>query len=497
MKVITNSDNFFNVLCYYIIGDNMKKLIITILSILAFSSSLFFINKYYVSLNGEDYIDIGLNDKYNDEGVEVYRLGKVIKNVITESNVDTSKIGSYLVNYVVNDRVIKKRHVNVVDNVRPVIELLGDKIVTLEIGQEYLEDGYIVSDNIDKDIDSKVKITNNIDYNKIGKYEITYSVIDFSNNETVIKRLVNIEDKISPEIKLNRNINSYSIIGKEIDLSYSAIDNLDGDITSRVEVDGNVDFNKKGLYYITYKVSDSFGNETILETTVNVQKKNTKGIPVLMYHWFYDDTLGEKPGEANAHNYISKTALEKQLKFLKKNNYYYPTWEELEQYIDGKINLPEKSVIITDDDGTSNFYKVAVPLFQKYKIPVTSFVITSKKAYKKMFNQEYLDLQSHTNNMHKRVCKGVIDGKVMCSSYEDIDKDIKTSIEKLGNDVTVFAYPFGHYNNDTIKALKNNGIKLAFTIEDGRVKKGQNKYKLPRVRISSWTSISAFEGLLK
>ena len=103
---------------------------------------------------GEKNVEL-LNDKYNDEGVEVYRLGKVIKNVITESNVDTSKIGSYLVNYVVNDRVIKKRHVNVVDNVRPVIELLGDKIVTLEIGQEYLEDGYIVSDNIDKDIDKR------------------------------------------------------------------------------------------------------------------------------------------------------------------------------------------------------------------------------------------------------------------------------------------------------------------------------------------------------
>ena len=84
----------------------------------------------------------------------------------------------------------------------------------------------------------------------------------------------------------------------------------------------------------------------------------------------------------------------------------------------------------------------------------------------------------------------------MCKNYDTVYSDLKTSIEKVKN-TDSFAYPFGHYNNNTIKALKENGIKLAFTISDGQVKKGANKYKLPRVRISSWTSLSTYKNLIK
>ena len=84
----------------------------------------------------------------------------------------------------------------------------------------------------------------------------------------------------------------------------------------------------------------------------------------------------------------------------------------------------------------------------------------------------------------------------MCTQYEDIFNDIKTSIEKVGNTYS-FAYPFGHYNDDTIEALKANGIKLAFTINNGKVKRKANKYKLPRVRISKDTSINKYKELLE
>ena len=84
----------------------------------------------------------------------------------------------------------------------------------------------------------------------------------------------------------------------------------------------------------------------------------------------------------------------------------------------------------------------------------------------------------------------------MCSSYQEIYDDIKLSIKKLGNH-NAFAYPYGHYCDTAISALKDNKIPLAFTINEGRDKRGDNKYKLPRVRISSWTSIDTFKKLVK
>ena len=48
----------------------------------------------------------------------------------------------------------------------------------------------------------------------------------------------------------------------------------------------------------------------------------------------------------------------------------------------------------------------------------------------------------------------------MCTDYETIYKDIQTSVNKIGSSY-VFAYPFGHYNDDTIQALKDNNVVLA------------------------------------
>ena len=154
-------------------------------------------------------------------------------------------------------------------------------------------------------------------------------------------------------------------------------------------------------------------------------------------------------------------------------------------------------VIITDDDCVPSFFNIALPIFQEYEIPVISFCITKKDTWQKYVDAPYLDFESHTNDLHTRKCKDTKwDGAVMCTQYEDIFNDIKTSIEKVGNTYS-FAYPFGHYNDDTIEALKANGIKLAFTINNGKVKRKDNKYKLPRVRISKDTSINKYKELLE
>lgn len=61
-------------------------------------------------------------------------------------------------------------------------------------------------------------------------------------------------------------------VGEKIDLNqeFSAIDAEDGDITSKVEVSGSVNFYKPGKYDITYKVVDSDGNEVVKTRNVAV-----------------------------------------------------------------------------------------------------------------------------------------------------------------------------------------------------------------------------------
>lgn len=481
---------------------NKKIRIVSIIVVVAFvltiSYTLYdFLFVYHIKMNGNKNYVLDYNTVYKDPGIEVKYRGKHLNDYKEEDNINNTEIGSYNVTYTVGNKKVK-RTVEVKDIGKPTISLTGGNLYEHSYGKEYKEPGYKAIDNKDGDLTDKVKVSGEVDSKKLGEYTIVYSVSDSSNNKEEVKRVVKVVDDESPKIEFKRNKNTYAIKGKTIDLKdYTAIDNLDGDLTDKVTMSGEVDFNKAGIYTVEYNVVDSNGNKTTEKRIINVQNKNKKGIPVLMYHWFYDDTKGEKAGDVNAHNYISKTNLEAQVKYLKDSNYYFPTWQELLDYIDKKIDLPEKSVIITDDDCVVSFFSVALPVFQENEVPVTSFCITKKETWKLYTEAPYLDFESHTENLHVRKCKGTKwDGAVMCTKYEDIYEDLKTSIEKVGNS-TAFAYPFGHYSDDTIKALKANGVKLAFTINSGKVKKGANKYKLPRVRISKDTKIDKYKKLLE
>lgn len=227
--------------------------------------------------------------------------------------------------------------------------------------------------------------------------------------------------------------------------------------------------------------------DSVLEQKLQSGKiLSEEGLPVLMYHFFYDKSKDSgKDG-----NWIEISNFEEQMKYLAENDFYFPTWEQVENYIDGKQELPEKSVVITVDDGDPSFFELAVPIIQKYKIPTTSFVITYWYGNRASDKQEYVSYQSHSYDMHKAGSNGK--GVMLSWDYDKIKDDILLSRDVLGG-ADIFCYPFGQYNDLDIKVLKENGYKLAFTTKGGRVKKGSSKYELPRVRISGNTGMTEFK----
>lgn len=226
--------------------------------------------------------------------------------------------------------------------------------------------------------------------------------------------------------------------------------------------------------------------KTELEKRLESGKKiSDEGLPVLMYHFFYD----KNEREPQDGNWIEINDFEQQMKYLSENDYYFPTWEEVEDYIDEKTELPQKSVVITVDDGDPSFFELGVPLIQKYNIQATSFVVAYWYGDVAQNKEKNISHQSHSYDMHKAGSNGK--GVMLSWSYEKILDDLKTSQEVLGG-ANIFCYPFGQFNELDKKALKDTGFKLAFTTQGGRVKKGASKYELPRVRISGTTSLESF-----
>lgn len=232
------------------------------------------------------------------------------------------------------------------------------------------------------------------------------------------------------------------------------------------------------------------------KNTATEENHKTNGLAICMYHYVYDKD--NPPKEELNSNFIEVHALEEELKYLSENNYYYPTWEEVQKYVQGEILLPEKSVVLTFDDGAYSFLNLGVPLFEKYKIPVTSFLIGNIDGEKKVkkYASEYMTFQSHSYNMHRGGGNIGHGGIFPVMSHDDAVADLQKSIE-IGGNGDAFAYPYGDYNDSCVQAVKDAGFKCAVTTEYGRAKVGDDPLLLPRVRMSMGQSLESFKKLVE
>ena len=221
-------------------------------------------------------------------------------------------------------------------------------------------------------------------------------------------------------------------------------------------------------------------------------EKSTNSLPVLMYHFFYNDIEGETAPNSN---YMPVSSFEEQLKYLSENDYYYPTWEEVADFVDGKIDLPDKSVVLTMDDGDESVFELALPLLEKYNVIATAFIITSDIDENELakYSNSILDLQSHTDNMHRTGGNYGHGGIFPALPIEESTADLKTSIKKLSGNSGALAYPFGDCNENTKKAAENAGFKVAFTTVNDKVKPGMDKYELPRLRMFTDIKLAGFK----
>ena len=140
------------------------------------------------------------------------------------------------------------------------IELYGDKEISLYLGSDYIEPGYIAFDKNKSNVTNEVQITSNLDINKIGEYEILYS-IDGINKVRYIKVIENNPDT---HIRLNGENPMYLKLGqKYIEPGYEVYDSIDSNL--KVKITGTVDTSKKGTYRITYSVTNR-ANVTVTKT---------------------------------------------------------------------------------------------------------------------------------------------------------------------------------------------------------------------------------------
>jgi peptidoglycan/xylan/chitin deacetylase (PgdA/CDA1 family) len=206
-------------------------------------------------------------------------------------------------------------------------------------------------------------------------------------------------------------------------------------------------------------------------------------VSVLMYHHIEEEVVAKSKGQANLN--VTPEFFRKQMQYLKDKNYNVIGMADLKNFFDNGTVLPQKSVLITLDDGYKDNYEKAYPILKEFGYRATIFIPTGL-----LNNPDYLTwgdldtmkdlvyLGNHTWSHHSSG-----------GTEEKQDQEIGMADKQLNeyglNNLKIFAYPYGNPSGNAEKILKKDGYEIAFTTIRGNIMcKGQS-LELPRIRIGN------------
>jgi len=233
-------------------------------------------------------------------------------------------------------------------------------------------------------------------------------------------------------------------------------------------------------------------------------------LPILAYHKI--DTVREL-----GVNCISPKTFEKQIRFLAECGYQSISPEFIVAAVHNDVKLPEKSILITFDDGYENFYNYAYPIMKKYGYTGIVFLLAGytdgwisatptmnfwdvKLGWRRF---EHLSLSQIQDLSQEGFFFGSHSVNHLFLTHQD-DSTAKFEIRNsksiletlLRKPIHFFAYPYGDYDARTARLVKESGYTAAFSLNPGNIVKADNLYFLPRIAIYNCDTMWSFKAKL-
>lgn len=236
-------------------------------------------------------------------------------------------------------------------------------------------------------------------------------------------------------------------------------------------------------------------------------------VPVLGYHGFVSQDVKNSVPEFSSNECIDDLeGFEQQMAYLYENGWHTLSADELYAWHEKEIEIPEKSCVITFDDGYYEMYYLVYPILKKYDFNAIAFVVGSytpetTPAYDPYqrysigwdkineIESEYpgFAFESHSYNLHGYDEAG--NEPWVTATLEELQEDFNLN-DQYGFEY--MAYPYGGYNNIMLEAIEESNIKMAFTFKNrGYATQYCNVYKVPRQKVSTITTYEEFVEILE
>lgn len=224
-----------------------------------------------------------------------------------------------------------------------------------------------------------------------------------------------------------------------------------------------------------------------------------QSVPILAYH-----RIG---GRANRMA-ISSEAFEAQLRFLSQGGWRVVSLAEFAEFLEGRLALPAKSVVLSFDDGHVSAWHYAYPLLRKYGVPATFFVTTDVlgggdflrwEQVREMAASGLADFQLHSRSHANLILR--LPGESESAYRARIDSEIRGPrdllTKQLGRAPRFYAYPFGDANALVVERVAAAGQVLGLTVNPGGNPFFAYPFMVRRTMVFGEHDLKAFEALLQ
>ena len=362
-------------------------------------------------------------------------------------------------------------------NYDSVVKTTKDTKLFINEDGKYKDVGSINKDNIlELEVVDNISLDNKY-FKLLGSdYYVSYKDV-IPTTDTINKRYLNyIEFPL--EVTTKEKVVYY-------DENFNELFTIKNPVTSKVIVNFDDYYGISLLSRLVYVKKEAVSNVVEVDSSEDI----AESVPAILYHFIYLD------GDSSCNDVIchSEEQIDSHFKFLADNDVFTLNTSEVLSFIKGEINLPKKSILITIDDGAraENF----IPFLEKYGLNATLFLVSSWYPVSK-FSSPYLEIASHTHNMHTTgVCPTGQGGGINCLPESEILNDLKLSRETLNN-TKAFCFPFYEYSNYSINLVKEAGFEMAFIGGSTKIKKGIDPYKIPRYPILSSFGVDYISNLV-
>ncbi len=228
------------------------------------------------------------------------------------------------------------------------------------------------------------------------------------------------------------------------------------------------------------------------KSTRSVSRTSSGRVMVLGYH-----AIAELDDEVIGRFSVPPARFAEHLDTLLRRGWTFVDLDAVLASLKGERALPSRAVLLTFDDAYADLLHVVCPILEQRRIPAVAFAVADRVGETNLWDNgngaQTLDLLD-ADGLREIAARGVEIGSHTATHphlpevpADRLEAEVVGSADELESlglpRPRAFSYPYGLWDREVARAVRDAGYELAFAVERGVVENGCDRYSLPRTAV--------------